>query len=184
MNNLKKAFLFIVTTVSACSLEIITTEGLNKILEKSNSNNSKTWFTSVFLSHKYSLISIILSVILTAICTILIQKLFKKTKSNYEKKANKFIKNCNKTVDLGNGIYINYDVYISDFDGQPTPYNLIIKCNKKNINTILEYNNSCLISHSCDNQCIFKNYTNSEVKNYYKQLIQSELINEWNNFNK
>lgn len=102
--------------LSACSLEIITTEGLNKILEKSNSNNSKTWFTSVFLSHKYSLISIILSVILTAICTILIQKLFKKTKSNYEKKLTNSLKNCNKIVDLGNGIYINYDVYISDFD--------------------------------------------------------------------
>lgn len=33
-----------------------------------------------------------------------------------KKKLTNSLKNCNKIVDLGNGIYINYDVYISDFD--------------------------------------------------------------------
>ena len=33
-----------------------------------------------------------------------------------KKKQTNSLKNCNKIVDLGNGIYINYDVYISDFD--------------------------------------------------------------------
>ena len=33
-----------------------------------------------------------------------------------KKKLTNSLKICNKIVDLGNGIYINYDVYISDFD--------------------------------------------------------------------
>ena len=180
--NLKKTIIAIFSIAGACIVELITTAFSTKIVSFFKEKNIDNLVINFLFDKKFNFLSLFVLFLLTIGITLLFVKLCKpKAKSSKIEKV--FLKNCPKSIKVNDEIVIEYEVYISDFTGLPTAYNLIINCARHNVNTVVNGAHQCVFAHACNYNCEFRNYLPFNFEQSAKEQIQSNLINFWREYN-
>lgn len=150
------------------------------------SKNIGNWAVAFFLQKQYSLLFVIgACVAIVAIAHFVFGIIKDPTgieKAHRERMRRKFEKNCTKSVALGNGYVISFDVHFSIYDGLPFGSNLILHCPRENQDIVLKDCYQCtFLSGECYGvNCIF-----TDPQQYMltlRERIKSCLTTEWNKF--